>query len=163
MTLEAALFNICGRMIFEDRFTVQAPVATVWAFLRDPEQVGRCIPGTESIEVVDDTHYRVVAGARVGLFSVSFTMNVTVTEVEEPRRLVSIAEGMDARLKERVRLTAALTLEPRDAVATEVSYRIDLTVFGKLATLGFGVIKGKAKQMAGDFATSIRTRLEAAG
>jgi carbon monoxide dehydrogenase subunit G len=163
LTLPAALFYICGRMIFEDRFTVRAPVEEVWAFLRDPEQVGRCIPGTESIEVVDDTHYRVVAGAKVGFFSVSFAMNVTVTEIEEPRRLVSIAEGMDARLKERVKLTSALTLEPRDATTTEVGYRIDLTIFGKLAALGFGVIKGKAKQMAGDFATSIRTRLEATG
>jgi carbon monoxide dehydrogenase subunit G len=68
---------------------------------------------------------------------------------------------MDARLKERVKLGAALTLEPRGPDATDVSYRIELTVFGKLAALGLGVIKGKAGQMAADFATSIRTRLEA--
>ena len=148
-------------MIFEDRFIVQAPVEKVWAFLRDPERVGRCIPGIESFEVVDDMHYRVVSGAKVGFLSVSFAMNVTVTEIEEPRRLVSIAEGMDTRLKERVKLTAALTLSPRDVTTTEVGYRIDLTVFGKLAALGLGVIKGKAKQMATDFATAIRTRLEA--
>ena len=147
-------------MIFEDRFTVGAPIEKVWAFLREPEQVGRCIPGTERIEAVDDTHYRVVAGAKVGFLSVSFAMNVTVTEIEEPRRLVSTAEGMDARLKERMRLTAALTLEPRDPATTDVSYRIELTVFGKLAALGFGVMKGKAQQMAADFATAIRTRLE---
>ena len=149
-------------MIFEDRFTVRAPVEKVWAFLREPEQVGRCIPGTERIEVIDDTHYHVVAGAKVGFFSVSFAMSVTVTEIEEPRRLVSTAEGMDARLKERVRITSALTLEPRDPATTDVSYRIDLTVFGKLAALGFGVMKGKAQQMAADFATAIRTRLETA-
>ena len=149
-------------MIFEDRFTVGAPVERVWAFLRDPHQVGACIPGTERIDVVDDTHYQVVAGARVSFLSVSFAMNVTVTEVDEPRRLVSVAEGMDSRIKERVRLTSALTLEPNGPAATDVSYRIDLAVFGKLASLGFTVIKGKAKQMAVDFATAIRTRLEAA-
>ena len=43
-----------------------------------------------------------------------------------------------------------------------MSYTIDLAVFGKLASLGFSVIKGKAGQMATDFATCIRTRLEAA-
>jgi carbon monoxide dehydrogenase subunit G len=149
-------------MTFEDRFTVAAPIEKVWAFLRDPEQVGACIPGTELIEVVDDTHYHVVAGARVSFLSLSFAMNVTVTEIEEPRRLVSMAEGIDSRIKERVKLGAALTLEPHGPITTEVGYRIDLTVFGKLASLGFTVIKGKARQMAADFATCIRTRLEAA-
>ena len=149
-------------MIFEDRFTVQAPVGEVWAFLRDPQRVGQCIPGTERIDVIDDRHYHVVAGARVSFLSVSFAMNVAVTEIEEPLRLVSVAEGMDSRIKERVKLTSSLTLEPRGPAATDVSYTIDLTVFGKLASLGFSVIKGKAKQMAADFATCIRARLEAA-
>jgi carbon monoxide dehydrogenase subunit G len=149
-------------VIFEDRFTVRVPVERVWAFLRDPQQVAQCIPGTESIDVIDDRHYRVVAGARVSFLSVSFAMNVTVTEVEEPLRLVSVAEGMDARIKERVKLRSTLTLEPKGGDATEVSYAIDLNVFGKLASLGFAVIKGKAGQMAADFATCIRTRLEAA-
>ena len=149
-------------MIFEDRFTVQAPIGAVWAFLRDPHQVGACIPGTERIEVVDDTHYHVVAGARVSFLSVSFAMDVALTEIEEPRRLVSVAEGMDSRIKERVKLSSALTLEPRGPATTDVAYRIDLTVFGKLASLGFTVIKGKARQMATEFATCIQSRLEAA-
>jgi hypothetical protein len=149
-------------MLFEDRFTVRAPVEKVWAFLRDPQQVAQCIPGTESIDVIDDRHYHVVAGARVSFLSVSFAMNVTVTEIEEPTRLVSIAEGMDPRIKERMKLRSTLTLEPKGGDATEVSYSIDLNVFGKLASLGFAVIKGKAGQMAADFATCIRVRLEAA-
>ena len=149
-------------MLFEDTFTVRAPVGDVWAFLRDPERVAPCIPGTERIEVIDDRHYRVTAGARVSLLSVSFALDVTVTEIDEPRRLVSLAEGMDPRIKERVKLSSALALEPRGPDATEVSYTIDLTVFGKLASLGFAVIKGKAKHMAADFATCIRTLLEAA-
>jgi hypothetical protein len=147
-------------MIFEDRFTVQAPVSQVWAFLRDPQRVAACIPGAERIEVIDDRHYHVVAGARVSFLSVSFAMNVTVTEVEEPVRLVSLAEGMDPRIKERMKLSSTLTLAPRGETATDVSYTIDLTVFGKLASLGFAVIKGKAGQMAADFADCIRTRLE---
>jgi carbon monoxide dehydrogenase subunit G len=149
-------------MIFEDTFTVRAPVERVWAFLRDPERVGPCIPGTGRIEVLDERHYRVVAGARVSFLSVSFALDVTVTEIEEPTRLVSLAQGMDARIKERVKLSAVLTLEPRGDAATDVRYSIDLTVFGKLAALGLAVIKGKAGQMAADFATCIRTRLEAA-
>ena len=74
-------------MIFEDRFTVQAPAERVWAFLRDPRQVAECIPGTERIDVLDDRHYHVVTGARVSFLSVSFALNVTVTEVETAKDL----------------------------------------------------------------------------
>ena len=148
-------------MIFEDSFTVKAPIDTVWAFLRDPRQVARCIPGTEKIEVIDDTHYHVVAGARVSFLTMSFSMNVAVTEIDAPRRLVSVAEGSDSRLKERVKLTSELKLEPVSPAETTLSYRIDLNVFGRLASIGFSVIKGKARQMAADFAAGIRARLEA--
>jgi len=49
-----------------------------------------------------------------------------------------------------------------DGAEVSVLAGIDLTVFGKLASIGFSVIKGKARQMADDFAAGIRGRLEAA-
>ncbi len=150
-------------MIFEDRFTVRAPIQEVWDFLRDAEQVARCIPGTERVEVVDDRRYHVVAGASVSFLSLSFALAVTVTELDEPRRLVSVAEGADARLRERVKLTSDLRLEALGPAETVLSYRIELVVIGKLASIGFGVIKGKAGQMAADFAAAIQRRLEGEG
>jgi hypothetical protein len=150
-----------GLVTFEDRFTVRAPVGRVWAFLRNAEQVAWCIPGTERIEVLDDRRYHVVAGASVSFLSLSFALDVTVTEIEEPHRLVSVAEGIDARLKERVKLTSELRLEPLGPEETAVSYRIELGVAGKLASMGLSVIKGKARQMATAFANGIRDRLEA--
>jgi carbon monoxide dehydrogenase subunit G len=150
-------------VIFEDGFTVRAPIERVWAFLRDAERVAPCVPGMERIEVIDDRRYRVVAGASVSFLSLSFAMDVTVTEVDEPRRLVSVAQGIDARLRERVKLTAELRLEAAGPEETIVDYRIDLGVVGKLASLGLSVIKGKARQMATAFAGSVRDRLETAG
>jgi uncharacterized protein len=149
-------------VIFEDRFTVRAPIDRVWAFLRDAEQVAPCIPGMRRIEIIDDRRYRVVAEASVSFLSLSFAMDVTVTEVDEPRRLVSVAQGLDARLRERVKLTSELRLEAAGPEETVVDYRIELGVVGKLASMGLGVIKGKARQMATAFATGVRTRLEAA-
>ena len=109
-------------MIFEDRFTVRAPIERVWAFLRDAERVARCIPGVERIEVLDDRRYQVVAGASVSFLSLSFALDVTVTEVDEPRRLVSVAKGQDARLKERVNLTSELRLEAAGPAETVLAY-----------------------------------------
>jgi carbon monoxide dehydrogenase subunit G len=147
-------------VIFEDRFTVRAPIERVWAFLRDAERVAPCIPGMERIEIIDDRRYHVIAGASVSFLSLSFALDVTVTEIDEPRRLVSVAQGLDARLKERVKLTSELRLEASGPEETVVSYRIELGVVGKLASMGLSVIKGKARQMATGFASGIRQRLE---
>ena len=147
-------------MIFEETVVVHAPIRAVWDFVRDPGRVAGCIPGAEMLDVIDDRTYHVVAGARVSFLSVSFALKVVVTEIEEPNRLVSVAEGMDARLKERVKLAAGLRLRELNPSETEVSYRIDLTVFGKLAAFGLTVIKSKARQMATDFAANIRRALE---
>lgn len=148
-------------MIFEDRFTVRAPLERVWAFVRDAEQVAPCVPGVERIEVVDDRRYHVVAGASVSFLTLSFALDVAVTEVDELRRLVSVAQGLDARLRERVKLTSELRLEAASPAETHVGYRIEVDVTGKLASLGLGVVKGKARQMATAFATNVRARLEA--
>lgn len=149
-------------MVFEDRFTVRAPIGRVWAFVRNAEQVARCVPGTERLEVLDDRRYRAVVSASVSFLRLAFTLDVTVTEVDEPRRLVSVAEGIDARLKERGKLTSELRLEPLGPEDTAVNYRIELAVAGKLAAMGLSVITGKARQMATAFANGIRDRLEAA-
>ena len=148
-------------MIFEDQFTVLAPVERVWSFLRDAERVASCIPGMERIEVIDDRRYHVVTSASVSFLTLSFALDVTVTDIDEPRRLVSVAQGLDARIRERVKLTSELRLEPAGPEETVVGYRIDLVVTGKLASMGLGVIRGKARQMATAFATGVRDQLQA--
>jgi uncharacterized protein len=149
-------------VIFADRFTVRAPIERVWSFLRDAERVAACVPGVERIDVLDDRRYHVVVGASVSFLTLSFALDVTVTDVDEPRRLVSVAQGVDARLRERVKLTSELSLEPAGPEETLVGYRIELGVAGKLASMGLGVIRGKARQMATAFASGLRARLEAA-
>jgi len=45
-------------MHFEGTVAIAASRQKTWAFLMDPTQVGSCGPGVESIEVVDETHFR---------------------------------------------------------------------------------------------------------
>ena len=48
-------------MKFEGTVDIGAPRDRVWTFLMDPNQVGPCGPGVESIEVVDETHFKAKA------------------------------------------------------------------------------------------------------
>src|SRR5439155_15205641 len=50
-------------------FDVNAPVEKVWSFLSDMQQVGRCVPGVENVEVLDATHARWTLTVKIGPLS----------------------------------------------------------------------------------------------
>ncbi len=56
-------------MQFQGTVEIAAPRDRVWAFLMDPDQVGACGPGVESIEVIDADHFKAKAKVGVGFIS----------------------------------------------------------------------------------------------
>ena len=46
-------------MTFEGDISVRAPHRKVWDFFQSVDELARCIPGCQSVEQVDDTHYRI--------------------------------------------------------------------------------------------------------
>src|SRR5207245_6334203 len=47
-------------------FEVEAPVERVWAFLSDMRKVGSCVPGVQSVEIVDDKRARWNLQVKIG-------------------------------------------------------------------------------------------------
>ena len=71
-------------MKFEGTVDIAAPRDRVWAFLMDPNQVGNCGPGVESIEVIDEDHFKAKAKVGVGFISAKFVVDMTVAEKNVP-------------------------------------------------------------------------------
>ncbi len=80
-------------MHFEGHVPIKASREKVWAFVVDPEQVGQCGPGVESIEVVDASHFKVVAKVGIGFISAKFNVNMEFAELTEPDRALIKAHG----------------------------------------------------------------------
>ena len=80
-------------MQFSGTTEIKAPPERVFAFLIDPEQVGFCGPGVESIEVVDATHFKARAKVGVGHISARFAIDLELVEAEAPERAVIKAHG----------------------------------------------------------------------
>ena len=57
-------------MQFNGTEEIAASRAKVWRFLMDPQQVGSCGPGVQSIEVVDADHFNARAKVGVGFITV---------------------------------------------------------------------------------------------
>ena len=80
-------------MQFKGTVEIAAPRDTVWAFLMDPNQVGSCGPGVESIDVVDEDHFKAKAKVGIGFISAKFNVDMTVAEKNAPDLAVLKAHG----------------------------------------------------------------------
>jgi len=147
-------------MLIEEKFTVKAPREKVWAFLMNPNASGPCVPGCEKIEVLDDKTYRVTVKVKIAFVSLAFNMMVKISEMNPPSHLETLATGEESGMASNIKAKNVLDLISLSEFETEVSYRSEVSLFGKLGTMGQSVVKGKAKQLGREFAEAVRDRLE---
>jgi carbon monoxide dehydrogenase subunit G len=146
-------------MQFKGSVEIKAPRDQVWSFLMDPNQVGSCGPGVESIEVIDADHFKAKAKVGVGFISARFVVDMTLAERNEPERAVLKAHGQAPG--SAVDATADMRLSGADAGPTTMDWSADVAISGTLASVGARMVEGTANKMIGQTFDCIRARLEA--
>jgi carbon monoxide dehydrogenase subunit G len=146
-------------MHFEGTVQINAPRDKVWAFLIDPNQVGSCGPGVESIEVIDDTHFKATAKVGVGFISARFVVNMELVDLEAPDKANIKAHGQAPG--SAVDATATMSLSDGEGGGTQMDWLADVNISGTLASVGARLIEGTANKMIGQTFDCIRTKLEA--
>src|SRR5712691_13321146 len=81
------------RLEFSGAPEIAAPPEQVWRRLRDHEFVASVAPGVESVEAVDDRHFKVVSAFGVGSVKLRFQLDVELSDVIPPRSLKMSARG----------------------------------------------------------------------
>jgi carbon monoxide dehydrogenase subunit G len=146
-------------MKFNGSVDIAAPQEKVWAFVIDPNQVGGCGPGVESIEIVDDTHFTARAKVGVGFITARFVVNMEMAEQRPPDEAVIKAHGQAPG--SAVDATAHMHLSGNGAGGTRMDWDADVNISGTLASVGARMIEGTASKMIGQTFECIRTKLEA--
>ena len=146
-------------MHFEGTVQINAPRDKVWAFLIEPNQVGSCGPGVESIEVIDDTHFKATAKVGVGFISARFVVNMELVDLEAPDKANIKAHGQAPG--SAVDATATMNLSDGEGGGTRMDWLADVNISGTLASVGARLIEGTANKMIGQTFDCIRTKLEA--
>ncbi len=145
-------------MKIEGSFTLQEPIDKVWTYFVNIEEISRCIPGIDMFETIDSTHFQGVLQVKIGPIKAAFGGKVTLIELESPHRLVAEIEADDKRNASKLKATFVSILNPV-ASGTEVSYRVDVHLRGRLARFGQAVVQGTAKTMIGVFSDCVRKKL----
>ena len=117
-------------MRFEGTVEIAAPRDRVWAFVIDPNQVGPCGPGVESIEVIDATHFNAIAKVGIGFISARFNVDMEIAERDEPSRAVIKARGQAPGSV--VDATATMALSD-GAAGTTMDWSADVNIGGTIA------------------------------
>jgi uncharacterized protein len=145
-------------MKLEHTFRVDAGLDESWRTLLDLERIAPCMPGAQLQEVAGD-EYRGVVKVKVGPITAQYKGAARIVETDQAaHRLVIQAEGRDIRGQGNAsaRITAVLV---GDAAGTDVTVDTDLTVTGKVAQFGRGVMADVSQKLLGQFVDCLGTTI----
>jgi carbon monoxide dehydrogenase subunit G len=142
----------------EHSFSVPADLDTVWAAVLDPERVAPCMPGASLSEVDGDT-FKGTVKVKVGPISLQYKGSGEFVEKDEAGcKLVIKAAGKDTRGNGTASATVTVTLRAEGA-GTAGAVDTDLSITGKPAQFGRGLISEVGGKILDTFAACLATKL----
>jgi carbon monoxide dehydrogenase subunit G len=142
----------------EHEFSVPAPPDVVWAAVIDPERVAPCMPGA-TLTAVDGAEFSGGVKVKLGPVSLMYKGSGEFLETDEQARKVVIkASGKDSRGNGTAAATVTVTLT-EDGAGTKGTVVTDLTVTGKPAQFGRGMIVEVSGKLLDTFANCLAGKL----
>jgi carbon monoxide dehydrogenase subunit G len=141
-----------------NEFRVGVPVEQAWQVLTDVERIAPCMPGAQLQEIEGD-EYRGVVKVKVGPITAQYKGAAHFVEQDEAaHRAVLRAEGRETRGQGNANATITAQLEP-DGDGTKISVTTDLTITGRVAQFGRGVLADVSAKLLGQFADCLESKL----
>lgn len=152
-------------MKFSHSATIAAPIEQVWDFVMDIPRVATCAPGVDSLEPLDGDRYRGALRVQVGPIKLLLQGEVTVIERDASSRRASLRlDAADKGVGGAIKATVSIALAPAGGAtpATEMTIETDAQVMGRIGEFGQPVIRRKADQMVGEFASRLERAINEA-
>src|SRR6185369_10527746 len=146
-------------MRLDHEFTVPVPAAQAWPVLLDIDRIAPCMPGA-TITKVDGDDFEGTVKVKVGPITVTYGGTASFLEKDEAQRIAVIeARGKETRGSgtANARITAQLFDNGDDS--TRVAVVTDLSITGKPAQFGRGVMNDVGNKLLGRFADCLAGEL----
>lgn len=149
-------------MLIENSFEVAADPDRVFDFLQDANNVVTCMPGAELVEDLGDDSYAGRVRIKVGPVTAAYSGVAIVTRRDPTERVAVLrAEGKDTKGNGAAKAVATMRVTPTGTGST-VMLSTELSVSGKLAQFGRGVMADVSNKMVGELATRVQAAITAA-
>ena len=146
-------------MIFDGKIDLDVPADEVWDFLIDINKFSACLPGIEEVKQLDDKTFEGALGAAVGPISGKFNFRATIVESRPPEQMVVRTEGTDSVTKSVVNADMTVDLRKLADSKTQMDYKADVRIKGRLAILGDMVLRATATLILQEFARRLHKGL----
>jgi uncharacterized protein len=149
-------------MELRHEFTVPVPAEQAWEVLLDIERVAPCMPGA-TVHSFDGETIEGSVKVKVGPMTVTYRGTAAFQERDESaRRIVLTAHGKEARGQGTARATVTGSLDEQgkgEEAVTAVTVHTDLTITGRPAQFGRGVMAEVGDKLIGRFADCLSGKL----
>ncbi len=140
------------------KFTVPTAVDETWAHFNDIASVAECFPGATVTSVEGDT-FKGSCKVKLGPIALVYNGSGTFVEKDEAaHRFVVEAKGKDKRGNGTAGANVTVSMDDASG-STDVEVVTDLSVTGKPAQFGRGVMQDVSDKLLGQFVACLETRL----
>jgi uncharacterized protein len=137
----------------------EAPREVVWSVINDPEKMANTMPGVESFEVADDTHWSAKVKVPLGLGGLKMSIQFEKLE-ERPPEFASLhakGTGVGALMN----MTTSFTLSG-EGESTSMLWEADVKIAGPVGSMGQRVLQPIINQQVGNVLAALDAEVQAA-
>ena len=147
-------------MIVSGTKELAATRATVWGVINEPSEMAKLMPGVESFEITDDTHWTAKVKVPLGLGGLKMTMNFEKLEEREPvfSSMRAKGQGVGALMD----MTTSFTLEEIEG-GTAMAWEADVKIAGPVGAMGQRVLQPIVNQQVSQVLEALEARVQVAG
>ena len=148
-------------MKLDNEFTVGVPIDQAWDVLTDLERIAPCMPGA-LLTGAEDGIYSGKVKIKVGPVTAEYAGTARFAEKDDGAyRAVIDARGRDSRGQGNA--TAIISAQLRsEGASTVVTVSTDLSIAGRIAQFGSGMIKEVSAKLLTQFVECLEAKLNAA-
>ncbi len=137
-----------------NEFTVPVGVDKAWEILTDLERIAPCLPGASLSSVEGDEHKGSVK-IKVGPITANYAGVARFESKDVEQRIAVLrAEGRETKGQGNASAVVTARLIP-DGDSTRVTVDVDLTIAGRVAQFGRGVLGEVSEKLMGEFAARL--------
>lgn len=148
-------------MELENTFVVPADIDTAWDTLIDVESIAPCMPGA-TLTSFDGEEFAANVKVKLGPVTMNFAGTGRFVSKDKSTHVAVIdATGKETKGAGTAGATITATLTPEGPTSTRATIVTDLTVTGKAAQFGRGVMADVSKRLITQFASNLEQVISA--
>ena len=149
----------CGQLVVmevDGEIEVDAPRETVIREMQEANVLEQVIPNCTNVEEVGTREYEAEVSEQISMVSLDMELNVSIEKFNPPDSFSVVLDGTAPGSNTDVNADMMFELSETDSSGTLIDYEMDIEVSGKLASLGFRMLKSTVNKRIDQMADNVQ-------